>query len=78
MQSAIIGLICAVFAIALFASGAAVGWRLRGLTARPPDELTEDQKRKVEEARRTEEAFERLQNYSADDAYGMGGDGAFG
>lgn len=77
MQSAIIGLICAVFAIALFASGAAVGWKLRGAT-RPPVELTDEQKRKIEEVRRTEEAFERLQNYSADDAYGMGGDGAFG
>lgn len=72
-----VGILCGLCAVAIFAAGFAAGWKLRGASgalpkAAPP--LTDEQKQRVEAARREEEAFRALQNYDMGAAYGMGAD----
>lgn len=69
----IFGFIGALLAIALFAGGVFCGWRLkvadqkreRVITAQ---ELNEKERQMLKEQ---QEAFNRLQNYTVEDAYGL-------
>lgn len=65
------GALGALFVIGLLALGALAGWKARGRlyrpTAKPADE---DELRRMQAE---QEAFLRLQNYSAETAYGIAG-----
>lgn len=90
-KTAVIGIACAVTSLACFAIGVAFGWNARSSVGKPasaacePDvrdaaKEAEDVRRaqRQDDMRRMDEAFEALQQYSAETAYGMGGGSGIG
>lgn len=69
----VIGFLGAILAVVIFLAGVAAGWKLQEYDAShtqkiTAEELTVEQKQRIKEER---EAWNRLHNYSAEDAYGM-------
>jgi hypothetical protein len=66
----ILGMAGAFLCVALLVSGVALGWYLAGKYSRrvTAETLTETEKRRLKDEH---EAFNRLQNYSVEDAYRM-------
>ena len=71
-MSALFGFAGAAAALGLFFAGGYVGWRLRETLSRRPAERTGEAERR--RLREEQAAFRRMQNYTVEDAYGLGGE----
>ena len=60
----------AVLALGCFGAGAVLGWRIAEKLRMPPAAMPLEQ-REARRLREGQEAFRSLQNYSAEQAYGM-------
>ena len=60
----------AVLALGCFGAGAVLGWRIAGKLRMPPAAMPLEE-REARRLREGQEAFRSLQNYSAEQAYGM-------
>lgn len=80
-----LGLFCAMFAVAMVAVGLAAGfaigfvvsgrpeWRSGRKQTEPASEIPEDEKKRIERMKADQDAFLQMMNYTQETAYGMGG-----